>query len=109
LKVYPNHAADPSRAEYLESAVENSKQYWTGDKAECWDLYVCGVHLYWQAKGLGKMLVKWGTEQADGEGVWCSVITGESMRVFYGKSGFVGDGGKLGGEAIILFREAGDR
>lgn len=89
--------------------MENSKQHWTGDKAECWDLHVCGVHPEWQSKGVGKMLVSWGTDQADREGIWCSVITGESQRAFYGKSGFGGDGGSLGGEGIILFREARKR
>lgn len=105
LKLFPNRAADPNKESYLDSAVEKSKHHWTGDRAECWDLYVCGVHPDWQGKGIGKMLCRWGTDRADEEGVACSVITGESKRVFYGKSGFGGDGGNMGGEGIILFRK----
>jgi predicted N-acetyltransferase YhbS len=62
------------------------------------------VHPDWQGKGVGNMLVGWGTTRADGEGVCCSVITGESKRGFYEKSGFVLYGAKKSGEGIILFR-----
>lgn len=105
LKAYPNRAADPARIFLLDYAVEGHKHHWTGEQAECWDLYVCGVHPDWQGKGVGKMVVGWGTAKADTEGVVCSVIIGESKRKFYGKSGFVGNDGQVGTEGIILFRE----
>jgi hypothetical protein len=54
---------------------------------------------------VGKLLVTWGTRQADAEGVYCSVITGESKREFYGKSGFTGDDWTASGEGLILFRK----
>ncbi|KAB5549455.1 acyl-CoA N-acyltransferase [Coniochaeta sp. 2T2.1] len=103
LKLYPNRAADPTRSSYLDAAVEGSTHHWTGGRAECWDLHICGVHPEWQGKGVGKKVVAWGTARADEEGVCCSVITGETKRAFYARSGFVGDG-KLGGQGIILFR-----
>ncbi|KAF2203203.1 hypothetical protein GQ43DRAFT_279302 [Delitschia confertaspora ATCC 74209] len=89
LFLYPNRAADPTRTAFLTSAVEDSKRFWTGERAECWDLYVCGVHPEWQSKGVGLKLVGWGTERADEEAVVCSVITGDSKRGFYGRKGFV--------------------
>lgn len=89
--------------------MEGYRQVWTGDRAECWDLHVCGVHPDWQGRGVGKMLVAWATKMADEEAVFCSVITGESKRAFYAKSGFVGDTTTDSGEGIILFRKPSAR
>jgi GNAT superfamily N-acetyltransferase len=104
LRLFPNRAADPKNAEWLNSAVSNSEKYWTGDRAECWDLHVCGVHPDFQGKGVGKLLVHWGVEQAqsEGDGVVASVLCGEKNRGFYGKGGLtVQVGGSENGIALF--------
>jgi GNAT superfamily N-acetyltransferase len=107
LEIWPNRAADPSRSAFLDTAVANSERYWTGDRAECWDLHVCGVDPKFQGKGVGKLLAQWGVNEAkkEGEDVVASVLCGEKNRGFYGKAGLEiqvgGSGGKGGG--IVLF------
>lgn len=104
LRLFPNRAADPSNASWLDAAVTNSEKYWTGDRAECWDLHVCGVHPDFQGKGVGKLLVRWGVEQAEAEGeqVVASVLCGEKNRGFYGRGGLtVQVGGSENGIALF--------
>lgn len=104
LAVFPNRAADPTRANFLEDAVSSS-EIWKGEHAECWDLYVCGVHPEFQGKGIGKILIDWGTKRADEEGASASVMCGEKNRGFYAKGGLNKQVG--GGEhGIALFRSA---
>jgi ribosomal protein S18 acetylase RimI-like enzyme len=104
LWVFPNRAADPSRSSFLDSAVANSEKYWTGNRAECWDLHVCGVHPDFQGKGVGKLLTLWGVQEAsrEGEDVVASVLCGEKNRGFYGKAGLKE---QIGGSdnGIVLF------
>jgi GNAT superfamily N-acetyltransferase len=104
LRVFPNRAADPARSSWLDVAVANSEKYWTGDRAECWDLHVCGVDPEFQGKGVGRLLVQWGVGEAgkEGESVVASVLCGEKNRGFYGKAGM---GVQVGGgnEGIALF------
>ncbi|KAL6705997.1 hypothetical protein ACN47E_006099 [Coniothyrium glycines] len=89
LKFFPNRAADPAQTAWLDDAVEASEQYWTGDRAECWDLHVCGVHPDYQGQGVGRLLAEWGVKEAQKEGdhVVASVLCGEKNRGFYGKAG----------------------
>ncbi|CAN9146449.1 unnamed protein product [Alternaria alternata] len=89
LALFPNRAADPTRASFLDTAVANSEKYWTGQRTECWDLHVCGVHPDYQGKGVGKLLARWGVLEAqkEGEDVVASVLCGEKNRGFYGKAG----------------------
>lgn len=107
LRLFPNRAADPSRTSFLDAAVANSEKHWTGDRSECWDLHVCGVHPDFQGKGVGKLLVRWGVDKAEAEGddVVASVLCGEKNRNFYGKGGLgVQAGGSKGkGGGIALF------
>jgi GNAT superfamily N-acetyltransferase len=104
LRVFPNRAADPSRASFLDNAIDNFGSNWTGDRAECWDLYVCGVDPMFQGKGVGKLLATWGVKEAEKEGVVASVLCGEKNRGFYGKAGMgVEAGGSESGNGIALF------
>ena len=84
-----------------------SEQYWTGDRSECWDLYVCGVDPNYQGKGVGKMLAQWGVKksQEEGTGTCASVLCGEKNRGFYNKAGLtIQVGGREGhGGGIALF------
>ncbi|UPX16295.1 uncharacterized protein EKO05_0006704 [Ascochyta rabiei] len=107
LRIFPNRAADTSRSSFLDTAVADSEKYWTGDRAECWDLHVCGVHPDYQGKGVGKLLAQWGVQEAEkeGPGTCASVLCGEKNRGFYGKAGLtVQVGGRKGeGGGIALF------
>ncbi|KAL5119227.1 hypothetical protein ACEQ8H_002938 [Pleosporales sp. CAS-2024a] len=104
LYLFPNRAADPSRSSFLDNAVSDSEKYWTGDRAECWDLYVCGVDPEFHGRGVGKMLAQWGVEEAKKEGrdVVASVLCGEKNFGFYAKAGM---GVRVGGgeHGIALF------
>jgi ribosomal protein S18 acetylase RimI-like enzyme len=104
LQLFPNRAANPSQSSFLSSAVANSEKYWTGERAECWDLHVCGVDPEFQGRGVGKMLASWGVREAEKERdvVVASVLCGEKNRGFYGKAGF---GMQVGGgeKGIVLF------
>lgn len=105
--IFPNRAADPSRASFLDAAVAASEVYWTGHRTECWDLHVCGVDPDYQGKGVGKMLAQWGVHKAEKEshGTCASVLCGEKNRGFYGKAGLTiqvgGNGGEGGGIALF--------
>ncbi|KAH5345296.1 hypothetical protein HBI38_149030 [Parastagonospora nodorum] len=101
LFIFPNRAADPSRISFLDNAVADSKRYWTGDRAECWDLFVCGVDPEFQGKGVGRLLAQWGVGR-EGEDVVASVLCGEKNRGFYGKAGMkVQVGGSENGIALF--------
>jgi GNAT superfamily N-acetyltransferase len=102
---FPNRAADPSQASWLDNAVESSEVYWTGDRTECWDLHVCGVDPEYQGKGVGKVLAQWGVNEAEKEGsdTCASVLCGEKNRGFYGKAGLTVQVGEGGGDGIALF------
>lgn len=106
LQIWPNRAADPAKASFLDGAVASSESHWSGKRAECWDLHICGVDPDSQGEGVGRMLVQWGVTKAkeEGEGVVASVLCGEKNRNFYGKCGFgteVVESGRK--ECIVLF------
>lgn len=107
LRVFPNCAADPARTSFLDAAIAASEVHWTGDRAECWDLYVCGVDPDHQGQGVGKLLAQWGVKEAEKEdlGTCASVLCSEKNRGFYGKAGLVVQvGGREGhGGGIALF------
>lgn len=101
--MFPNRAADPAQSAWLENAVAASVQYWTGARAECWDLHICGAHPDFQGQGVGRLLAEWGVHQATKEGdVAASVLCGEKNRGFYNKAGFkVQVGGGRNGLALF--------
>ncbi|KAJ8115720.1 hypothetical protein OPT61_g2696 [Boeremia exigua] len=106
-RLFPNRAADKSQSSFLDDAVATSEQQWTGDRTECWDLYVCGVDPDHQGKGVGKRLAQWGVQEAqkEGTGTCASVMCGEKNRGFYGKAGFTTQVNERKGEGggITLF------
>jgi GNAT superfamily N-acetyltransferase len=105
LSIFPNRAADPTCSSFLDTAVESFEKYWTGDRTECWDLHICGVHPDCQGKGVGKLLAQWGVREAEkeGEDVVASVLCGEKNRGFYRKAGLGVQIGKGERGGIALF------
>ncbi|KAF2855373.1 hypothetical protein T440DRAFT_210386 [Plenodomus tracheiphilus IPT5] len=90
MTAFPNRAADETQSNWLADAVAKSEQHWTGARAECWDLHICGVHPEFQLKGVGKQLAQWGIHEAakEGDNIVASVLCGEKNRGFYQKAGF---------------------
>ena len=112
----PNRASSP----IYEPTIEQSYQYldhiWTGPRAESWLLECLAVHPEYQGLGHGRALVSWGMEQAQKEGLSCSVVVADGKEVFYKKAGFdsgpVGRGGEGVGNplrevegGIVLFKD----
>lgn len=86
--IWPNRAADPENADILERSAPAAKKHWTGDRAECWSLEICGVHPDFQGKGFGRLLVQWGFDKAEADEVCNSVVSAEGKDGFYKKCGF---------------------
>jgi GNAT superfamily N-acetyltransferase len=84
LLFFPNCAADPTRSSFLDNVINNFEKNWTGDRAEYWDLYVCGVDPESQGRGVGKLLAQWGVIEVgkEGQGIVASVLCGEKNRGF---------------------------
>jgi GNAT superfamily N-acetyltransferase len=86
--IWPNRAADAVNGDILERSAPATKHHWTGDRAECWSLEICGIHPDFQGKGHGRLLVQWGFDKADAEGVCNSVVSAWGKDGFYKKCGF---------------------
>lgn len=115
--VYRNRAADPANEFIIERSYPFLGHIWTGSRSESWYLEALGVHPDYQSQGHGRALVAWGIDQAEKEGVACSVISAWGKETFYRNCGFdkedcghagQGDGNPLadvkGG--IIFFKDA---
>ncbi|KAI5359208.1 putative acyl-CoA N-acyltransferase [Septoria linicola] len=106
--IYPNRAIDHTRENILSEIGPFVSHFWTGSRAEVWDLTLLGVDPAAGGKGHGKALVAWGFEQAKAEGVGCSVMGAEGTEKFYKSCGFdviAGGAGVHGGEKNPLIRE----
>lgn len=103
--LWPNRACDPVKESLIELGAPFIQSAWTGDRAESWYLEFLAVDPGSQGKGVGKVLVQWGLDQAEREGVCASVISAEGKDGFYMKCGFdvvdgyagMGEGNPLGG------------
>jgi len=87
--IWPNKAADPSKANVLEESEKLTKYYWSGAREQNWYLYLLAVHPASQGKMHGRELVQWGVDEAKNEGVCASVIAAKGKDRFYGRFGFV--------------------
>lgn len=72
----------------FERAYPFYKHLWSGDHENSWYLEILGVHPDFQGRGIGKTLVQWGLDQAEGEGVCASVMSAPGKDPFYQKCGF---------------------
>lgn len=112
--IWPNRAADPTKAHVLEETGPFLFHFWSGSRAQNWSLDFIATHPDFQGRGIGRELVEWGIAKADEENVCASVISADGREGFYGKSGFVemgraNDFGALKENGIvggaIMFRE----
>ncbi|CAK1360884.1 unnamed protein product [Cercospora beticola] len=106
--LYPNRAQEPSRANIMSEFPPFSAHFWTGSRAEVYDLTLLGVDPSASGQGHGQQLAAWGFERAKAEGVGCSVVGAEGTEKFYRKCGFdavAGGVSDAGGEKNPLVRE----
>jgi GNAT superfamily N-acetyltransferase len=115
----PNRAASPTLEPIIEQSYHYLDHIWTGPRAESWYLECLAVHPEYQSRGHGRALVSWGMDQAQKEGIACSVIAAEGKEKFYEKCGYdsgpVGRGGEGDGNplrevegGIVFFRDKAD-
>jgi GNAT superfamily N-acetyltransferase len=101
-----NRALDPSKKTILVEAAPYTKHYWAGSSATNWYLALCCVDPDVQGRGAGRVLVRWGLNRAEEEGVRASVTASEGSDEFYMKCGFdevVGNASE--GEGNPLWKE----
>ncbi|KAI1528703.1 Acetyltransf-1 domain containing protein [Pyrenophora tritici-repentis] len=72
-----NRALDPSKKTILEEAAPYIKHYWAGSRATNWYLDLCCVDPDLHGRGAGRLLVRWGLDRAEKEGVMASVMASE--------------------------------
>ncbi|KAG0648571.1 hypothetical protein D0Z07_5144 [Hyphodiscus hymeniophilus] len=87
--IWPNRAADPTKANILAESFPLFSDLWSGSREQNWYLDMLATHPDFQGQGLGNELVKWGLEEARKENVCASVISALGKEGFYGKFGFV--------------------
>ncbi|PTB63247.1 acyl-CoA N-acyltransferase [Trichoderma citrinoviride] len=103
--LWPNRASDPITEDIVERAYPYFSSLWTDQRAESWFLDVLAVRPDCQGKGVGRKLVQWGLDNAEGDGICASVISAFGKEKFYCKCGFneqygsamQGDGNPLAG------------
>lgn len=83
-----NRALDPSNKTILEEAAPFTKHYWSGPNTTNWYLSLCCVHPDAKGRGVGRLLVRWGLDRAEKEGVAASVVASDGSDAFYLKCGF---------------------
>ncbi|KAJ4986525.1 Puromycin N-acetyltransferase 2 [Stagonosporopsis vannaccii] len=83
-----NRALDPSKANILQDSASYTKHYWAGSNATNWYLSLCCVDPVVKGRGAGRLLVRWGLDRAENEGIAASVMASEGSDAFYLKCGF---------------------
>ncbi|ORY59963.1 acyl-CoA N-acyltransferase [Pseudomassariella vexata] len=94
--IWPNRASDPIDEDIVERAYPCFGDVWSGERAESWYLEYLALHPDFQGKGLGRMLVKWGLDRAEEEGICASVASTRGKDRFYQKVGFEEQYGNAG-------------
>ncbi|KAH6638745.1 acyl-CoA N-acyltransferase [Boeremia exigua] len=83
-----NRALDPSKVNILKESAPYTKHYWAGANATNWYLALCCVDPADKGHGVGRLLVRWGLDRAEEEGIGASVMASEGSDGFYLKCGF---------------------
>ncbi|KAF2846506.1 acyl-CoA N-acyltransferase [Plenodomus tracheiphilus IPT5] len=116
-----NRALDPSKKSILQESERFTKHYWNGASAINWFLASCCVDPGFQGRGCGRLLVRWGLDLAEQEGVRASVMSSDGSDEFYLKCGFEevvgnaseGEGNPLkaacvrGGNILFMWEKSG--
>jgi GNAT superfamily N-acetyltransferase len=83
-----NRALDPEKETILQDSGPYTKHYWAGPCATNWYLALCCVDPEFKGRGCGRLLVRWGLDRAEEEGIRASVTSSEGSDGFYLKCGF---------------------
>jgi GNAT superfamily N-acetyltransferase len=83
-----NRALNPSKKTILVDSAPYTKHYWAGSCATNWYLSLCCVDPDFKGRGAGRLLVRWGLDHAEEEGIRASVMASEGSDEFYLKCGF---------------------
>lgn len=98
--------ADPAQEDMVVRLQPYVRAPFQGERADAWYLNLLGVRPEHQGHGIGRSLVTWGLEAAQGEkNVWAAVIAAKGKDAFYRTCGFefvegsvtAGEGNPLGG------------
>ncbi|KAK6081146.1 acetyltransferase [Seiridium cupressi] len=101
--IWPNRAVDPEKEDVFTSLAPFTASLWSGERAESWLLDLLAVVPYYQGKGVGRLLVKWGLDRAQEDGICASVMSAWNKDEFYRKAGFeIQDGSGTTGEGNPL-------
>jgi len=87
--LWPDKSSDPAHVMAFHDATPLTAHLWTGKREESWMLDILCTDPKQQGKGHGKLLVNWGVEEAENEGICTSVIAAFEREGFYAKFGFV--------------------
>lgn len=88
LPATPNRALDPSKKDILVDSAPFTKHHWAGKNATNWYLSLCCVDPDAKGQGAGRLLVRWGLDRAEEEGIRASVMSSDGTEAFYLKCGF---------------------
>lgn len=88
-RIWPNRAADPTKANSLGEAFLLCADLWSGSREETWFLDMLSVDPDYQLQGHGRTLMHWGKDRAREEGICASLTAAEDKNSFYEKLGFV--------------------
>lgn len=62
--------------------------FWEGPRADAYDLQCLGTDPACHGQGIGRLLVAWGLERADTQGLAASVVSAWGKENFYLKCGY---------------------
>lgn len=90
IRRYPGDRFADAKAleEFYRDYPVYMEKYWTGDIEEHWHLKMLAVDPKWQRNGIGQMLVRWGLEKAQNEGVSAGLEASDAGGPMYLKLGF---------------------
>lgn len=73
---------------FNEKSARFRKEYWAGDFEEHWFVKKLCVDPVWRRQGIAKMLLQWGLDRAQEEGVVVGLDATEVGMIVYTKMGF---------------------
>ena len=85
---YQRRDGDPARLEALATASRNVREKFFSDITDWWSLELLVTDRAFRRRGAATRLVRWGTSQADQEGLSCGVEASEMGAPLYKALGF---------------------